>query len=87
MNSREASRRSRQSRNTIFRNTCKDEKTRKDFEEKGKNRQLEIAAIKRSVEDIVASRMKLVSSEITAIGKIREGETIFLNRIVGFHMT
>ena len=44
--------------------TCKDEKTRQDFVEKEKNVGLEIAALKKSVNDIVASRSKLVTSEI-----------------------
>ena len=43
--------------------TCKDEKTRQDLKEK--DIELEIAALKRSVDDIVASRTKLVTSEIT----------------------
>ena len=45
--------------------TCKDEKTRQDLEEKQKDIELEIAALKRSVDDIVESRTKLVTSEIT----------------------
>lgn len=43
--------------------TCKDEKTSQDLKEK--DIELEIAALKRSVDDIVASRTKLVNSEIT----------------------
>ena len=43
---------------------CKDEKTRQDFVEKEKDIELEIAALKKSVDDIVTSRTKLVTSEI-----------------------
>ena len=47
--------------------TCKDEKTSQDLEEKRKDIELGIAALKRSVDEIVASRTKLVTgtSEIT----------------------
>ena len=45
--------------------TCKDEKTRQDLEEKQKYIELEIAALKRSVDDILASRTTLVTYEIT----------------------
>ena len=44
--------------------TCKDEKIGQDFVEKEKDLELEIAALKKSVDDIVASRTKLVTSEI-----------------------
>ena len=44
--------------------TCKDEKTSKDFTEKEKNIKLEIATLKKSVDDIVASRTKLITSEL-----------------------
>ena len=42
--------------------TCKDEKTRQDFTEK--DIELEIATLKKSVDDIVTSRTKLVTSEL-----------------------
>jgi len=42
--------------------TCKDEKTRQDFVEK--DIELEIAALKKSVDDVVTSSTKLVTSEI-----------------------
>ena len=45
--------------------TCKDEKTRLVQEEKEKCMGLELAAIKRNVDDIVESRTKLITSEIT----------------------
>ena len=47
--------------------TCKDEKTSQDLEEKRKDIELGIAALRRSVDEIVASRTKLVTgtSEIT----------------------
>ena len=45
--------------------TCKDEKTRLVLEEKEKCMGLELAAIKRNVDDIVESRTKLITSEIT----------------------
>ena len=45
--------------------TCKNEKTSQDLEEKQKDIEVEIAALKRSVDDIVASRTKLGTSEIT----------------------
>ena len=41
--------------------TCKDEKTSQDLEEKHKDIELGIAALKRSVDEIVASRTKLVT--------------------------
>ena len=41
------------------------EKTSQDLEEKQKDIEVEIAALKRSVDDIVASRTKLGTSEIT----------------------
>jgi len=44
--------------------TCKDEKTRQDFAEKEKDIELEIATLKKSVDDIVRNRTKLVTSEI-----------------------
>ena len=44
--------------------TCKDEKTRQDFVEKGKDMEFEIATLKKSVDDIVTSRTKLVTSEL-----------------------
>ena len=45
--------------------TCKDEKTRLVQEEKEKCMGLELAAIKRNVDDIVESRTKLITSELT----------------------
>ena len=45
--------------------TCRDEKTRLVLEEKEKCIGLELAAIKRNVDDIVQSRTKLITSEIT----------------------
>ena len=45
--------------------TCRDEKTRLVPEEKEKCIGLELAAIKRNVDDIVQSRTKLITSEIT----------------------
>lgn len=39
--------------------TCKNEKTRQDFAEKEKDIELEIATLKKSVDDIVTSRTKL----------------------------
>ena len=45
--------------------TCKDEKSRLVLEEKEKCMGLELAAIKRNVDDIVESRTKLITSEIT----------------------
>ena len=45
--------------------TCKDEKARLVLEEKEKGIGLELAAIKRNVDDIVESRTKLITSEIT----------------------
>ena len=45
--------------------TCKDEKTRLVRAEKEKCMGLELAAIKRNVDDIVESRTKLITSEIT----------------------
>ena len=45
--------------------TCKDEKTRLVLEEKEKCMGLELAAIKRNVDDIVESRTKLITSELT----------------------
>ena len=45
--------------------TCKDEKTRVVLEEEEKCMGLELAAIKRNVDDIVESRTKLITSEIT----------------------
>ena len=44
--------------------TCKDKKIRQDFVEKENDIELEMAAVKKSVDDIVASRTKLVTSEI-----------------------
>ena len=44
--------------------TCKDEKTRTGFTEKEKDIELEIATLKKSVDDIVKSRTKLVTSEL-----------------------
>ena len=46
--------------------TCKDEKTRQDFAEKEKEKdiELEIATLKKSVDDIVTSRTKLITSEL-----------------------
>ena len=44
--------------------TCKDEKTRQDFTEKEKDIELEIATLKKSVDDIVSSRTKLITSEL-----------------------
>ena len=44
--------------------TCKDEKTRQDFTEKEKDIELEIATLKKSVDDIVTSRTKLITSEL-----------------------
>ena len=41
--------------------TFKDEKTSQDLEEKQKDIELGIAALKRSVDEIVASRTKLVT--------------------------
>ena len=52
--------------------TCKDEKIGQDFVEKEKDLELEIAALKKSVDDIVASRTKLVTSEIIQ-WKIKRG--------------
>ena len=45
--------------------TCKDEKTRLVLEEKEKCIGLELAAIKRNVDDIVESRTTLITSELT----------------------
>ena len=45
--------------------TCKDEKGRLVLEEKEKGIGLELAAIKRNVDDTVESRTKLTTSEIT----------------------
>ena len=45
--------------------TCRDEKTRLVLEEKEKCIGLELADIKRNVDDIVESRTKLITSEIT----------------------
>ena len=45
--------------------TCKDDKTRLVLEEKEKCIGLELAAIKRNVDDIVESRTKLITSELT----------------------
>ena len=60
--------------------TCKDEKTSQDLEEKQKDIELGIAALKRSVDEIVASRTKLVTgtSEITQ-WKNKRGRDFFLN--------
>ena len=60
--------------------TCKDEKTSQDLEEKQKDIELGIAALKRSVDEIVASRTKLVTgtSEITQ-WKNKGGRDFFLN--------
>ena len=44
--------------------TCKDEKSRQDFAEKEKDIELEIVTLKKSVDDIVASRTKLITSEL-----------------------
>ena len=44
--------------------TCKDEKTRQHFTEKEKDIELEIAALKKSVDDIVSSRTKLITPEL-----------------------
>ena len=44
--------------------TCKDEKSRQDFVEKEKDRELEIATLKKSVDDIVTKRTKLITSEL-----------------------
>ena len=44
--------------------TCKDKKIRQDFVEKENDVELEMAALKKSVDVIVASRTKLVTSEI-----------------------
>ena len=44
--------------------TCKDKKIRQDFVEKENDIELEMAPRKKSVDDIVASRTKLVTSEI-----------------------
>ena len=51
--------------------TCKDEKSRLVLEEKEKCMGLELAAIKRNVDDIVESRTKLITSEITQWRKKR----------------
>ena len=51
--------------------TCKDEKTRLVLEEKEKCIGLELAAIKRNVDNIVESRTKLITSEITQWRKKR----------------
>ena len=45
--------------------TCRDEKTRLVLEEKEKCIGLELADIKRNLEDIEESRTKLITSEIT----------------------
>ena len=45
--------------------TCRDEKARLVLEEKEKCIGLELADIKRNVDDIVESRTKLITSEIT----------------------
>ena len=44
--------------------TCKDEKSRQDFAEKKKDIELEIATLRKSVDDIVTSRTKLITSEL-----------------------
>ena len=44
--------------------TCKDEKARQDFTEKEKDIELEIAALKKPVDDTVSSRTKLITSEL-----------------------
>ena len=44
--------------------TCKDDKTRQHFTEKEKDIELEIATLKKSVDDIVTSRTKLITSEL-----------------------
>ena len=51
--------------------TCKDEKTRLVLGEKEKCIGLELAAIKRNVDNIVESRTKLITSEITQWRKKR----------------
>ena len=44
--------------------TCKDEKARQDFIEKEKDIELEIATLKKSVDDTVSRRTKLITSEL-----------------------
>ena len=44
--------------------TCKDEKARQEFTEKEKDIELEIATLKKSVDDTVSRRTKLITSEL-----------------------
>ena len=56
--------------------TCKDEKSRLVLEEKEKCMGFELAAIKRKVDDIVESRTKLITSEITQ-WRIKKGRDYY----------